>query len=115
MANAGRTAFSLIRNHPFTDGNKRVRHAAMEATLMLNGLELRSAIDEAERVDPRGRGRYDVARRPPGMGAQMRRPCLTRLVVAGQRDDSALEGPRRRAAAAAPRFASVAAVVPEAK
>ena len=43
-------AFSLIRNHPFTDGNKRVGHAALEATLMMNGLQLRSSVDDAERV-----------------------------------------------------------------
>ena len=43
-------AFSLIRNHPFTDGNKRVGHAALEAMLMMNGRQLRSSVDDAERV-----------------------------------------------------------------
>ena len=47
---AAALGFSLIRNHPFTDGNKRVGHAAIEATLMMNGLQLRSSVDEAERV-----------------------------------------------------------------
>ncbi|WP_315856422.1 Fic family protein [Synechococcus sp. J7-Johnson] len=28
--------FSLIKNHPFVDGNKRVGHAVMEVMLMLN-------------------------------------------------------------------------------
>ena len=42
--------FSLALNHPFVDGNKRVAHAAMEAMLMLNGLELAAPVDEQERV-----------------------------------------------------------------
>ena len=40
--------FSLIMNHPFIDGNKRVGHAATEAVLMLNGFELRAEVDDAE-------------------------------------------------------------------
>jgi death on curing protein len=40
--------FSLITNHPFVDGNKRVGHAAMEVMLMLNGHELRASVDAAE-------------------------------------------------------------------
>lgn len=40
--------FSLISNHPFIDGNKRVGHAAVEALLMLNGFELSAGIDDAE-------------------------------------------------------------------
>jgi death-on-curing protein len=31
--------FSLIRNHPFVDGNKRIGHLAMEMFLVLNGHE----------------------------------------------------------------------------
>jgi death-on-curing protein len=42
--------FSLISSHPFIDGNKRVGHAAMETFLMLNGLELRAAVDDAEQI-----------------------------------------------------------------
>lgn len=42
--------FSIIQNHPFVDGNKRVGHAAMETFLILNGYELRASIDESERV-----------------------------------------------------------------
>ena len=42
--------FSLIKNHPFVDGNKRVGHAAMETFLVLNGYELRASVDEAERI-----------------------------------------------------------------
>ena len=47
---AAALGFSLIRNHPFVDGNKRVGHAAMATFLILNGFELRSAVDEAERL-----------------------------------------------------------------
>jgi death-on-curing protein len=42
--------FSLIKNHPFTDGNKRIGHAAMETLLILNGYELHAAVEEAERI-----------------------------------------------------------------
>ena len=42
--------FSLIANHPFVDGNKRIGHAALEAFLMLNGYELDAPIDDAERI-----------------------------------------------------------------
>src|SRR5207253_5368200 len=34
---ASALAFSLIKNHPFIDGNKRVGHAALETFLVLNG------------------------------------------------------------------------------
>ena len=47
---AAALGYSLIQNHPFIDGNKRVGHAAMEALLMLNGAELEAGVDEAERV-----------------------------------------------------------------
>ena len=43
-------AFSIIRNHPFVDGNKRVGHAAMETFLVLNGWELSAGVDEQERM-----------------------------------------------------------------
>lgn len=42
--------YSLIRNHGFLDGNKRVAHAAMEVLLVLNGLEIRASVDEQERL-----------------------------------------------------------------
>ena len=45
---AAALGFSLIMNHPFIDGNKRVGHAATEAVLMLNGFELAAEIDDAE-------------------------------------------------------------------
>jgi death-on-curing protein len=42
--------YSLIQNHPFIDGNKRVGHAAMEAMLGLNGYEITAPVDEQEQV-----------------------------------------------------------------
>jgi len=47
---AAALAFSLIQNHPFIDGNKRVGHAAMEVFLILNGYEILSDDDEQERI-----------------------------------------------------------------
>lgn len=47
---AAALAFSLVCNHPFVDGNKRVGHAAMETFLVLNGWELSKGVDEQERV-----------------------------------------------------------------
>jgi death-on-curing protein len=39
---------SLIQNHPFVDGNKRVGHGAMEVFLLLNGYEIDASVDEQE-------------------------------------------------------------------
>ena len=47
---AAALGYSLVLNHPFVDGNKRVGHAAMAVFLALNGRELTSDIDEAERM-----------------------------------------------------------------
>lgn len=47
---AAALGFSIIQNHPFVDGNKRVGHASMETFLVLNGHELRASIDESQRV-----------------------------------------------------------------
>lgn len=47
---AAALGYSLIRNHGFIDGNKRVAHAAMEVLLVLNGMEIRASVDEQERV-----------------------------------------------------------------
>jgi death-on-curing protein len=41
---------SLIQNHPFVDGNKRIGHAAMEVFLLLNGHEIDAPVDEQERI-----------------------------------------------------------------
>jgi death-on-curing protein len=47
---AAALAFSLIKNHPFVDGNKRVGHAALETLLILNGFELEVDVDETENM-----------------------------------------------------------------
>jgi death-on-curing protein len=47
---AAALGFSLVMNHPFVDGNKRVGHAAMEIFLVLNGCELRATTDEQEQI-----------------------------------------------------------------
>ena len=47
---ASALGYSLIKNHPFMDGNKRTGHAAMEVFLVLNGLEIQAPISEQEQV-----------------------------------------------------------------
>ena len=42
--------FSLINNHPFLDGNKRIGHAAIEVTLLMNGFEIQADVNEQEGV-----------------------------------------------------------------
>jgi len=41
---------SLVCNHPFVDGNKRVGHAALEVMLILNGYEIVCSADEQEEL-----------------------------------------------------------------
>lgn len=41
---------SLIQNHPFVDGNKRIGHAAMEVFLLLNGHEIDASVDDQETI-----------------------------------------------------------------
>jgi death-on-curing protein len=48
VAKASALGFSLIKNHPFVDGNKRIGHAAMEAMLMLSGFELSASVNVSE-------------------------------------------------------------------
>jgi death-on-curing protein len=43
-------AFSLTRNHAFIDGNKRISHASLETTLVMNGWQLNADVDEQEQV-----------------------------------------------------------------
>ena len=50
LEKAAAMGFSLINNHPFIDGNKRIGHAAMEVTLLLNGYEIKVDVDEQEKV-----------------------------------------------------------------
>jgi death on curing protein len=42
--------FSLVKNHPFIDGNKRVGHAAAEFFLLINGSKLQGVEEEHERI-----------------------------------------------------------------
>lgn len=42
--------FSIILNHPFIDGNKRMGHAAMETFLLLNGMEIVASTEEQEQI-----------------------------------------------------------------
>jgi len=48
VSKAAALCVSIVGNHPFIDGNKRVGHAAMEAFLMLNGYEIGGTIEEQE-------------------------------------------------------------------
>ena len=41
---------SLIQNHPFVDGNKRIGHGAMEVFLLLNGHEIHASVDDQEKI-----------------------------------------------------------------
>ena len=41
---------SIVHNHPFIDGNKRVGHAAMEVMLVVNGYEIHASDDDQERI-----------------------------------------------------------------
>lgn len=45
---AAALGFSLVNNHPFVDGNKRIGHAAMATFLRLNGYRILSTVDEQE-------------------------------------------------------------------
>lgn len=47
---AAALCFSLVLNHPFVDGNKRIGHAAMETFLMPNGHQLDADVDDAEQL-----------------------------------------------------------------
>ena len=47
---AAALAYSLIQNHPFVDGNKRIGHAAMEVFLLLNDHEIRASVDDQEKL-----------------------------------------------------------------
>jgi death-on-curing protein len=47
---AAALCFSLVQNHAFGDGNKRVGHAAMETFLVLNAAEVDAPVGDQERV-----------------------------------------------------------------
>lgn len=50
VSKAAALSFSVVMNHPFVDGNKRVGHAAMEVFLILNGQEISCCEEEQEQV-----------------------------------------------------------------
>ena len=50
VAKAAALGFSLVMNHPFIDGNKRIGHAAMETFLVLNGFEIVAPVEEQEQL-----------------------------------------------------------------
>ncbi len=41
--------FSLIKNHPFVDGNKHIGHGAFEVTLLMNGYEIQADVEPKNR------------------------------------------------------------------
>jgi len=47
---AAALCYSLVLNHPFVDGNKRVGHAATEVFLILNGHEIEADVADAEQL-----------------------------------------------------------------
>ena len=47
---ASALGFSLVMNHAFVDGNKRIGQYAMETFLVVNGYELDASVDEQEAV-----------------------------------------------------------------
>jgi death-on-curing protein len=50
ISKATALCFSLVMNHPFVDGNKRIGHAAMETFLILNGCEIEATVAEQEQI-----------------------------------------------------------------
>jgi len=50
VAKTASLGYSLVNNHAFVDGNKRIAHASMEVFLLLNGYELMAGVDEQESV-----------------------------------------------------------------
>ena len=50
VSKAGALGHSLIRNHPFVDGNKRIGHAAIEVFLLLNGHEIDASVNDQEKI-----------------------------------------------------------------
>ena len=42
--------FSLIKNHSFVDGNKRIGHAAIEVTLLMNDYEIQADVNTQEAI-----------------------------------------------------------------
>ncbi len=49
-AKAAALGFSLIANHPFVDGNKRIGHAVLAEFLEWNGYEIAATLDDQEAI-----------------------------------------------------------------
>jgi death-on-curing protein len=47
---AAALGYSLIKNHPFIDGNKRICHAAIDVLLVLNGFEIDASVADQEKI-----------------------------------------------------------------
>ncbi|HEX9387239.1 MAG TPA: type II toxin-antitoxin system death-on-curing family toxin [Anaerolineales bacterium] len=47
---AATLGFSLIQNHPFVDGNKRIGHAVMAMFLAINGYKINASIDKQTEI-----------------------------------------------------------------
>jgi death-on-curing protein len=47
---AAAICFSLVMNHSFVDGNKRIGHAAMETFLVMNGFHLVADVADSEQT-----------------------------------------------------------------
>ena len=47
---AAALCFSVVKNHPFVDDNKRIGHALMETFFVLNGREITAPVSEQEKV-----------------------------------------------------------------
>ncbi len=45
---AAALCYSLVSNHPFVDGNKRIGHGAMETFLVINGFAFAADASDAE-------------------------------------------------------------------
>lgn len=50
---AAALSFSLVKNHAFVDGNKRIGWTAMRVFLRLNGHQITADVDEQESEFPR--------------------------------------------------------------
>ena len=77
---AAALCLSIVNNHPFVDGNKRVANAGMESFLPLNGAELQAGVDEQEQ------GMLALA------SAQMSRGVTDRMVERAYRPQELMNG-----------------------
>ena len=70
---AAALCFSLVRNHQFVDGNKRVGHAATETFLVLNGATIDAPVEDEEHLMlDLAAGRIDRTRLTDWLGHHLR-------------------------------------------